>query len=86
MVRPTVINLNPVEIKYYPFMISFDKRNGSCNIFSPKICVPKRKTQTLKHLIWQQLKMKLKQWQNDRKFKKDYSLNPSTCIYENSKY
>ena len=64
MVWPTVINLNPVEIKYYPFMISFDKRNGSCNILSPKICVPKRKTQTLQHLIWQQLKMKLKQWQN----------------------
>ena len=25
MVRPTLIDLNPVECKYYPFMISLDK-------------------------------------------------------------
>ena len=24
-VRPTVIDFNPVELKYYPFMISLDK-------------------------------------------------------------
>ena len=41
MVRPTLIDLNPVELKYYPFMISLDKCTGSCNVFSPKICVPK---------------------------------------------
>ena len=40
MIRPTFINLNPVEIKYYPFMISLDNCNGSCNVLSPKICVP----------------------------------------------
>ena len=28
MVRPTLIDLNHVELKYYPFMISLDKRNG----------------------------------------------------------
>ena len=29
MVRPTlVINLNHVELKYYPFMINLDKYNG----------------------------------------------------------
>ena len=25
LIRPTLINLNPAELKYYPFMISLDK-------------------------------------------------------------
>ena len=25
MIRPTLINFNPVELKYYPFRISLDK-------------------------------------------------------------
>ena len=25
LVRPTLIDLNPIELKYYPFMISLDK-------------------------------------------------------------
>ena len=41
--RPTLIDLNPVEVKYYLFMISLDKCNGSCNFLSLKICVPKNK-------------------------------------------
>ena len=41
MVRPTVNNLSPVELKYYPFIISLDKCNESCNALSPKIYVPK---------------------------------------------
>ena len=41
MVRPTLIDLNPVEVKYYPFMISLDECKGSCNVLSQKICVPK---------------------------------------------
>ena len=41
MVRPTLIDLNLVELKYYPFIISLDKCNGSCNVLSPKIHVPK---------------------------------------------
>ena len=41
MVRPSLIDLNPVELKYYPFMISLYKCTGSCNVLSPKICVPK---------------------------------------------
>ena len=28
----TLIDLNPVEIKYYPFMISLDKCNESWNV------------------------------------------------------
>ena len=41
MARPALIDLNPVELKYYPFMISLDKCNGSYNVSFPKICVPK---------------------------------------------
>ena len=40
MVRPTLIDLNPVELKYYPFMITLGKCTGSYNVLSPKICVP----------------------------------------------
>ena len=41
MVRPTPIDLNPKKLEYYPFRISLDKYNGSCNVLSLKICVPK---------------------------------------------
>ena len=52
MVRSTFIDWNPVELKYYPFMISLNKCTGSCNVLSPKICVPKEtKDIMLKHLI-----------------------------------
>ena len=38
-----LIDLNLIELKYYPFMISLDTCNGSCNVISPKICVPRKK-------------------------------------------
>ena len=41
MIMLPLIDLNPVELKYLPFMVSLDKCNGSCNVLSPKICVPK---------------------------------------------
>ena len=41
MVRPTLIDMNPVELKYYPFMINLNKFTGSCNVIFPKMCVPK---------------------------------------------
>ena len=37
------IQINPVELNYYPFMISLDNYNGNCNVvddLSTKICVP----------------------------------------------
>ena len=37
-----LINLNVAELNYYPFMISVDKCNGSCNVadsLSIKTCV-----------------------------------------------
>ena len=41
IVRPTAIDMNPNELKYYPFMIGLNKCTGSCNVLSPKICIPK---------------------------------------------
>ena len=41
MVRPALIDMNPNELKYYPFMISLDKCTGSCNTLSLKMCPPK---------------------------------------------
>ena len=42
MIRPTLIDLYPVELKYYPFMINLDKCSGSFYALSPKICTPKK--------------------------------------------
>ena len=39
--RPILIDLNPVELKYYPFMINLDKCTGSCKVCSPKTYIPK---------------------------------------------
>ena len=42
MVRPTLIDLNTIELKCYPCTISLDECNGSCNVLSPKMCVLKK--------------------------------------------
>ena len=41
MVRLTLIDMNPVVLKYYPFMISINKCTGSFNVLPPKMCVAK---------------------------------------------
>ena len=51
MVRPTLIDFNPVGLRSYPFMISLDKCSGNCNVLPQKICVLK-KQKYLKYLIW----------------------------------
>ena len=44
---------NRVEPKYYPFMVSLDRCNGSCSVLSPKTCLPKKQdTKMLNYLIW----------------------------------
>ena len=48
IVIPTLIDLNPFELKYYPFIIIFDKYNGSCNTHTHT----KEYTYMLKYLIW----------------------------------
>ena len=45
MIRPSLIDLIPVELKYYPFMITLDKCIWSCNSIndlSLKIYVPNK--------------------------------------------
>ena len=37
MVRPTLIDLNSVELKYYRFIISLIKCTGGCNVLFLKI-------------------------------------------------
>ena len=32
MARPAIIDLNPVELNYYPFMNILDNCNGNCNV------------------------------------------------------
>ena len=43
MSRPILIDLNPVELNYFQFMISVDKYSGRCSFvddLSLKICIP----------------------------------------------
>ena len=42
MVRPTLVYMNLVELKYYPFEISLNKCTRICNVLSPKVCVLKK--------------------------------------------
>ena len=43
MVRPILIDLNPIELKYYPFMIRLDKCTESC-LVSKNMCFRGKKT------------------------------------------
>ena len=53
MIRPSYSDLNPAELKYYPFMVSLNKYNGSFNVLLPKICFEKKKnTYMFQYLIW----------------------------------
>ena len=50
MTRQTLINLNPAELKYYPFMISHYKCIGSCNLVHDlfkKLWVPSKAIQQM---------------------------------------
>ena len=66
MTRCTLIDLNPIDLRYYPFMISLDKCRGSCNFvdnLSTKIYVPS-KTKDINVKVFNMItqKMKVKQW------------------------
>ena len=56
MTRSTLIDLNSAKFNFFPFMISLDKCNGSCNAIddlSKKICVPsKTKSINVKVVKW----------------------------------
>lgn len=43
MTTPILIDLNLVELNYYPFKINLDRYNESCNVeenLSENLCVP----------------------------------------------
>ena len=61
VVRPTLIDLNHVELKYFPFMISLNKCIGSCNVLSSKIYVSKETIDINVNEFNTITKMKLKQ-------------------------
>ena len=45
MVRPTLVDLNPSELYYYPFTIIMDRCDGSCSTVKDPggiICVPNK--------------------------------------------
>ena len=42
MVRPILIDMNPVELKHYPFRISLNKCIANCNVFISKDMCSKR--------------------------------------------
>ena len=50
MIRPTLIDLNHLGLKYYPIMISIDKCTGSCNALSPKNVFHKKQKTNVKAL------------------------------------
>ena len=41
MVRSTLFDKNPVELKYYLFTFSLNECTGSCIVLSPKTCILK---------------------------------------------
>ena len=45
------IDLNPVKLEYYPFMISLDKCSGRWNVLSSTICVPKKNKKRVKKML-----------------------------------
>ena len=51
MVRPTIIDLNPIEVNYNPFIISLDKCSRRCNAVDglpTKIYIPSKRKQVFK--------------------------------------
>ena len=96
MVRPTLIYLNPVELKYYSFI-------NDINVKTFNTITNKNEVKTMAKDISCDYKCKFnsttcssnQKWNNKTcqcecknycTCKKDCSWNPSTCIYENSKY
>ena len=59
MIRSTLTEPNPVEIKYYPSKISLDKCTGISNELSPNICISK-KTHKYQGIQYHNKKIKLR--------------------------
>ena len=97
MARPTLINLNPVEIKYYTFMRSLDKYNESFNVLFPNMCSKKTKDIiiTVFHIITEENEAKpmtkhiscnCKSKFNSRTSNSNYKKNNEACQCECKNY
>ena len=87
IIRSTFIEMNPVELKYYTFMISLNKCTESCNVLSAKICVPKEtKDINVKAFNMITNKNKAKCGFNNTKCNSNQKWNNKTCQRECKNY
>ena len=100
MVRPTLINMDPNKLKYYPCTISLNKCIGSCNVLSLKYVFQKKGKAMEEHISCdckckfnsktcnskQKWNSKICQCECKKyhKYEKDCCCNSSTCICKNS--
>ena len=81
MISPTLIDLNPVELKYYPFIISLDECRGSCNFVDDlyiKICVPS-KTKDINVKVFNMITNKNEAKTMVNHISCDYKYSSATC-------
>ena len=80
MVRPSLIDLNPGELKYYPFKISLYECNGSCNVLSSKISVA-RKTKEINVKVFNMITNKNEAKAMSKHISYDYKSKFSSITY-----
>ena len=80
MVRPSVIDMDPVKLKHYPFMISLNKCSGNRNVLTPKIYVPKEtKDMNVKAFNLVTIKTKAKAMAEHISYDSKRKFNSTTC-------
>ena len=83
MVRPSLIDLNPGELKYYPFKISLYECNGSCNVLSSKISVV-RKTKEINVKVFNMIANKNEAKAMSKHISYDYKSKFSSITYNSN--
>ena len=83
MVRPSLIDLNPGELKYYPFKISLYECNGSCNVLSSKISVV-RKTKEINVKVFNMITNKNEAKAMSKHISYDYKSKFSSITYNSN--
>ena len=83
MVRPSLIDLNPGELKYYPFKISLYECNGSCNVLSSKISVV-RKTKEINVKVFNMITSKNEAKAMSKHISYDYKSKFSSITYNSN--
>ena len=80
---PTLIDLNPLDLKYYQFMISLDKCRRSCNSvdeLSIKLCVPsKTKDMNVKEISMKEKKNEVKRMVKHIWYHSKCKFNSTAC-------